>query len=176
MKGCLFLAFFPIPLWHATKKLDIFFNIVCRTESLWQTEVLFVALSHCDKQNFCLSHWVPATNKICICCQKVAKSVNNAQLFGSFGHFWGLFVPFMHFRGPYFSTLLIFFYFWATFWPYTQILFVAVTQCDKQFVCLLQWLQQRKILFVAVTQCNKQYWKKYPISLLHVTKELKKKS
>ena len=44
-----FLAFWPIPLSHATKKLDIF-------------SILSVALSHCDKDLFCLSHRVTATN------------------------------------------------------------------------------------------------------------------
>ena len=57
-----FWLFFSISLLHATKKLDYFFTIVCCTESLQQTEFLFVALSHCNKHNFCLSHWVTATN------------------------------------------------------------------------------------------------------------------
>ena len=51
-----------------------------------------------------------------------------------------------------------------------QLLFVVVTQCDKQ-----RSEQQTKILFVAVTQCNKQYCKNYPISLLHITKKLERK-
>ena len=50
------VGFFPIPLSHATKKLDTFFTIVCRTESLRQTKFLFVVLSHYYKQKLCLSH------------------------------------------------------------------------------------------------------------------------
>ena len=43
----------PIPLSHATKKLDMFFssNIFCCT----------------DKDLFCLSHWVTATNGFFVC-------------------------------------------------------------------------------------------------------------
>ena len=75
--GCLFLAFFSISLLHATKKFDNFFlTIVCCTLSLRQTEFWFVTLSHCKKYNFCLSHWVTATNKINKCYQKVPKNRN----------------------------------------------------------------------------------------------------
>ena len=55
--GCLFLAFFPIPLSHATNKLDIFL-------------ILFVVVSHCDKELFLLLHWATATNRFFVCCSE----------------------------------------------------------------------------------------------------------
>ena len=51
----LFFSSSLIPLSHATKKMDIF-------------SILFVALSHCNKDLFCLSHWFTATNRFFICC------------------------------------------------------------------------------------------------------------
>ena len=59
-------AFFPISLLHETNKFDIIFSIVCCTESLRQTEL-------CDNLNFCLLHWVTATNKTCTYYKKIAK-------------------------------------------------------------------------------------------------------
>ena len=74
------------------------------------------------------------------------------------------------------------------------ILFVAVTQCNKQKMCSSQWLslwlsdsvcdsvrrsdsvQQTNQIFVIATQCKKQYWNKYPISLWHVTKKMEKRT
>ena len=128
--------------------------------------ILFVALSHCDKQKISLlhwmlcnnqtnrlSHWVTATNKICISCQKFAKSVNNAQFFCTVDLLLALVRTFM----PYFA------------------LFEDICCCflelfgNIHWFCLLQWLTatknsvccsvsvpQTKILSVAVTQCDKQ--------------------
>ena len=49
-------GFFPNFFVTCNKEIGYFFSIVCCTESLRQTEFSFVALSHCNKQNFCLSH------------------------------------------------------------------------------------------------------------------------
>ena len=126
----LFNFFSPIFLLHATKKLDNFFTIVCRTESLRQTEFWFVALSHYNKQNVYLSQRVTATKKISICYQKVKqKTKKKVPKSGK-----------ERSKAPKSCC-----YFWHFFWQHMLILFVAVTQCDKHFY-----------LFVAVIQCNKQ--------------------
>ena len=126
--------------------------------------VSFVALSHCAKQKFSLLHWitatykknylwhwVTATNKICICCQKIAKIVNNAQLFGTFMALFDIFWDFCAFFFALLRTLLgtslhFCLLFFAIFWQHIQILFVSVTQCDKQKFCVSQWLCATKKL------------------------------
>ena len=140
-----------------------FFQFLCHMQLInnFFLSILFVALSHCDKQKFCLlhwitniqkncsSHWVTGTNKICICCQKVAKSVNNTQLFGKFEVFLALFRTFMpyfaffcgHFRALYYFFVVVFWNFLVTY---------------TNFVCRSDSVRQAKITFVAVAQCNKQ--------------------
>ena len=129
---CFWVFFSPISLLHATKKLDNFFTIVCRTESLQETEFWFLALSHSNKQNFCLSHWVTATNKITICYQKVPK--NNKNVLKKWQK-----VPTSAKKRSNVPKNLALLTFWQLFWQHIKILFVTVTQCDKQFFCLLQW-------------------------------------
>ena len=67
---------FQYCLLHWVAMTKIWF--VCCTESLRQTESqtesLSHELSHCDEHIFCLSHWVTATNKICICWGTNSKS------------------------------------------------------------------------------------------------------
>ena len=87
-KDVSFWLFFPIPLSHATKKLDIF-------------SVLFVAVSHCDKEIFCLVHWATATNRFFVGCTeslwqtkfvyvpgKNPKRAQNAKFVGTFFICW----------------------------------------------------------------------------------------
>ena len=146
-------GFFSIPLSLATKKLDIF-------------SVLFVALSHCDKELFCLSHWATAknrfllhwvtvTNKVCIWSgKKTTKKGQKMLLFSIFGTFCyclAFFIPFFVF----FFCLKIL-HTLAFCVQYILILFVAVTQCDKQkSICRSDSVRQTKQIFVIVTQCDK---------------------
>ena len=150
-------VFFPVPLSHATKKLNIFLNIVCRTESLQQRFVLCIALSRCDKQNFCFLH-----TKFVHVAKKMPKRAKNTELFATF------FITFCHFLC-----------FWSTFWAFLKNIFCIFgmffsfkKNTYNNFVCRSDSVQRIKQIFVTVTQCVKQYWKKYPISLWHVTKEL----
>ena len=118
--------------------------------------ILIVAMSHCNRDLFCLSHWVTATNRLFVCCfksewqtkfvnvsEKMPKRAKNAALFGTFCNvkhllcLFGIFSAFLDL----FSKFLAYF---GIFLQHIQILFVAVTQCDKH-----------KILCVAVAQCNK---------------------
>ena len=110
----------------------IFFNIVCRTESLRQRIVWFGALSHCDKHIFCWLYWVAVTNKVCICSKKEAKK---SYIFWYLLLFVTLFLYFMALFMPFFSKYS------THFGIFGAILFVAVTQCDKQKVHLSQWLK-----------------------------------
>ena len=135
----------------------LFFQFVCYTQQInWIFfSVLFVALSHCDKQNFLLSHWATATNRIFVCrteslrqtkfvyatkklpkktkiCNKVHENVlNNAKK--------GTKVPKSAKKSPKVPKSWALLKLSAIFWQHIKILFVAVTQCDKQFFCLLQW-------------------------------------
>ena len=138
--------------------------------------ILFVALSCCDKDLFCLSHWVPVSNKLFICCLenakmflkiirntkkgiKITKKVQNvpkrAKSTKKMQHVWT-------FLAPFFKTYTNFICHNDSS-QQTKNLFVAVTQCDKQNKSLLQGLSATNI-----TE------KKYPISLCHVTNKLKK--
>ena len=133
----------------------IFFNIVCRTESLWHQFVLFVALSHCYKQIVCLWHLVTVTIFF-RSSQKDAKKANNAAFFGSFPPFQIILSVFLllHF--------LCITYFGIFFSTYTSFV-VAVTQCNKQNKSLSQWLsatnniKKKSNFFVA---CDKRIRKK----------------
>ena len=114
---------------------------VYRTESLQQTDLLFIALSHCDKQNL---YMFPKR------CQKVQKK---RRTFCYLLHFTALFVPFRQFCAVFFVYFLHFWhvlpFFSATnnnfVWRSDSVWqkknpFVAVTQCDKQNKSLSQWL------------------------------------
>ena len=99
-KDVCFWLFFQF-LCHMTQRNKIFFS------------VLFVALSHCDKQKFSLSHWITATNKKIVCrteslrqtkflyvakiLLKVLIMLNFLVLLGSFWHFSGLLCLFLHY-------------------------------------------------------------------------------
>ena len=133
-------------------------NLICFS-------ILFVALSHCDKDLFCLSHWVTATNRFVVCCteslrqtklvyvsKKMPKSAKKKLNFCYLLHFKALFVPFRQFCAVFcilFAFLACFAFFSATnnnfvwrsdsVWQ-TKNPFVAVTQCDKQNKSLSQWL------------------------------------
>ena len=170
-------GFFPIPLSQATKKLDFFFVIVCRSESLRQRIVFFVALSHCEKQIFCLLHWVTVTNKVCICSGKKLKKGPKMlhflvlfAIFETFCYFLAFCMPIFVLFSKKFYTLWHFvckiYQFWLSQW---------LSATNKKSICRSDSVRQTKQIFVTVTQCDKQYWKKYPSYLSHVTKELKKK-
>ena len=167
-------GFFSIPLSHATKKLDIFFSIVCRSESLRQRIVLFVALSHCNQQIFvCCTESLWHT-KFVYFAEKIPKRAQKCFIFSTFLSFLALFGTFLHFAFPF----LHFFKKIYTLWHflckiYTR--FVCRSARNKKSICRSDSVRQTKQIFVTVTQCNKQYWKKYPIYLWHVTKELEKK-
>ena len=164
-------CFSSISLLHASKKLDNFFTIIFRTESLQQTKFLFVALSRCNTQNFCLSHWVTATNEISICYQKVPKKNKKCPQKCKKRHK----VPKSAKKRPKVPNSWLLLALLATFWQCIQILFVSVTQCNNFFVvCCSNSVRQTKYMFVTVTQCDKKYWPKISIYEWHVTKELKK--
>ena len=152
-----------------------------------------------------LLHWVIATNGFFVCCtellqqtkfvyphKSMSKRAKNASLFA----LWALFGTVLPFFGLSFACFGIF----LTINTDVVCRSDSVQQTKK---CLSQWLSAtNKKLFVAVTQGNKQnnclsQWlsatnksnhchsdsvqetilikKKYPISLLHVTKTLEKK-
>ena len=101
---------------------------MCGTEPLWQTDFLFVALSHCDKQSLYMYRKINP------------KRAQKCYIFGTFFAFFGTFVTFWHFVYPFsvFSHKIL--HTLAFFVQYIPILFVAVTQCDKQKIHLSQWL------------------------------------
>ena len=157
--------FFLISLSHGTKKLDIFF------------QYCFFALSHCDKQVFCLLHWVTVTKKICICFKTDAKKVQTCciffYIFCSFWHFlclfWQFSCRFWYFL-PNFKNILAFFV------QNIPILVVAVTQCHKQKIHLSQWLSvTNKTNLFRSDSVQQTILEKYPTSSWHVTKEKKPK-
>ena len=143
---------------NETKKLDNFFTIVCRTESLRQTEFWFVALTHYNKQNVYLSQWGTATNKICICYQKVPKNKNKkCKIRHKSPKKWQRDVK----SANKLRTVDTFGTFLATYAN-----FVCRSDSVRQtflFVCCSDSVQQTKFLFVKVTQCNKQYWQHFSI-------------
>ena len=123
--------------------------------------IFFVLLSHRDKQHlYTLPKKIPKCSKNaqkntkgtksakkCKKYQKVTKSAAFLALFGIF--FWNI---------------------------YKVCLLQWLSATNKKSVCRSDSVQQTKQIFFTATLCNKQYWeKKNPISLWHVTKELKKK-
>ena len=130
-------------LCHMAQKNWIFFSI------------LFVALSHCDKQKICLSHWITAINKKKLCvalshCNKqnlymLPKSCKQSQQCSIILHFLGYS---WHFLRTFLGTVLCVFLVFGNF---------LVTYTN--FVCCSNSVRQIKILFVALTQFNRQYWK-----------------
>ena len=114
--------FSPIPLSHATKKLDIFFNMVCCTESLQQRFVLFVALSHCDKHIFFIVALSHCDKQDLYMFQKKDAKKGQKCLFCAVAlFFWKILCIFL-----FFSPLIF-----GTFWHF---------MCNIYQFCLLQWL------------------------------------
>ena len=115
---------------------------------------MVVALSHCDKDLFCLSHWVTATNQFFVCCTKSLWQRKLVYVFKkrcpkgpNMLHFLVLFALLGIFCAFYFGNLYAFLYFvpifkniLAFFVQHILKLLVAVSQCDKQKIHLLQWL------------------------------------
>ena len=128
--------------------------------------ILFVALSHCDKQKFSLLHWITATIKkmfvaLSHCDKqslymlpKFAKSVNNTQVFGTVDLFFAIFGTFM----PYFvffeDICCCFLELFGNIYRFCLSQWLTAT--NKNSVCCSGSVPQTKILFVAVTQCDKQ--------------------
>ena len=130
-----FLAFLSIPLSHATNKLDVFQYcllhwvsatkncFVCRTEPLQQTDFLFVALSHCEKQSLYMIR------------KKTQKWPKNATLkknffatFGTFCYLMAFVYPFLYFCLKILNTLAF------------CVQYIFVCRSDKQKIYLSQWL------------------------------------
>ena len=137
--------FLPIPLSHATKKLDNLFNTFCRTESLWQTKFVDVPKKMPKWQ--IMPHFVP---------------------------------PFLAFCAPLFGIFFCIFFLFNTFWhlkkKHIPVLFVVVTQCDKQKIYFLQWLSvTNKTNLCNSNSVQKTILRKKFISFWYVTKELGKK-
>ena len=139
MKGCFFF-FSSITLSHATKKFVIF-------------PILFVALSHCNKDLFCLSHWFTATNRFFICCTEsliqtkfvyFAKKVPKQKQMLHFFPFLVSFVSFWHKLCLFVFKKMNFCHVLASFWQ------IIVIFCRSDSV------QQTKNVFVTGTQCNEQ--------------------
>ena len=112
-------------------------NLVCWSESLQQTKILFVALSHCDKM--------------------LPKSCQKCQQCLTFSHFWPQFGTCQDFYA-------LFFIFWGYFCCFLELfgniylfcLLQWLSATNNNSVCCSGSVPQTKILFVAVTQCNKQ--------------------
>ena len=127
------LGFFSNSFVTCHKEIGYLFSIVRRRI------VLFVALSHCDKQIICLLHWVTVTNKVCICSGKKPK---NGRKMLNFWSFLEIFGTFCYFLGILFAIFCIFSKNSTHFGIFCAIYtnFFAVTQCDKQKIYLSQWL------------------------------------
>ena len=117
--------------------------------------VLFVAVSHCDKELFCLLHWATAANRFFVCCTeslwqtkfiydpwKNTKWAQKFYIFWYFFPFWELFATFWHFVCPFLYFFLKILQSLAFCVQYIPILFVAVTQWNKQKIYLSQWLSE----------------------------------
>ena len=117
---------------------------VYRTESLQQTDFLFVALSHCDNQNLYMF-------------KKDARKGQNTELFGIFPpHFLALFVPFMHC----FVNFVFFSYFWHVFLAIYNY-FVCHSDLVRQTI-----LKEISNFFVACDKGNKKTLKnKHPFKI-----------
>ena len=100
---------------------------VCRTEPLRQTYFLFTALSHYDKQSLYMFR------------QNLKKGPKMLH-FMYFLRVLKLFVTFWHFVSPFLYSFFLILRFLAFCVQNIPILFVAVTQCDKQEIHLSQWL------------------------------------
>ena len=115
--------------------------------------MLFVALSHCDKYLFCLSHWVTATSIVFVCCtgslwqtkflyvaKTMPKRARNNKLFGTFCIFWRFLCLLGTFCAFLLNKIRQLWHVLAFFRANIIVLFVAVTQCNKQKICLARWL------------------------------------
>ena len=178
LKGCLFLAFFPIPLSHAKKKLDFFFSIVCRSESLRQKLFCLLHWATATNRFFCLLHWVTVTNKVCICSGKKPKKVPKMlhilvlfAIFSTFCYFLAFCMPFFVFfskNSTHFGLLCAIytnFVCRSDSVRQTKNSFVVVTQGDKQNKSLSQWLSvtnniEKNIQLICGTR--QRNWKKSP--------------
>ena len=102
------VTWFHAPIWffsrflcHTPQRNWIFFFI------------LFVALSHCNKDLFCVSHWVTATNRIFVSCiQNLYMLPKRCPKGPKIQNFLLLFITFCHFLC-----------FWSTFWAFFQNIF-----------------------------------------------------
>ena len=137
---------------------------VCRTEPLRQTDFLFVALGHCDKQSLCMFRG------------ENLKRAQKCYIFWYLLPFVGTFCNFLAFFMPFFGFFLKILHTLAICVQYISILFVAVTQCDKQKILLSQWLSATNKTNPCHSDSVQQtILKKSPIYWWHVTKELKKR-
>ena len=153
-----FFAFFPVALLQATSNWIIF-------------SLLFVALSHCDKQNFGLRHWATATNRIFVChteslrqtklvyvSKKIKKTTKKCPKKCKVRHKSPKKKPK---RGQKCQKD-------KHCWQFLQLFGNKYNFCLSQwlratnnfFVCCSDLVLQTQFLFVTVTQCNKQNWKK----------------
>ena len=146
-----------------------FFNMIFCTESLWQRLVLFVTLSHCNKQFFYLLHLVTATNNFFVSrteslqqtkyvakkkCKKIRKNTTKKCITCFKRH-----TKCEKQKGQSNKNAAFLAVFGIFFLGNIQILFVTMTQCNKQkCVCLNDSVWQTKQIFVAMTQCYKQHW------------------
>ena len=129
-------------LLHWVTATNVFF--VWGTEPLLQTEIVFVALSHCDKQN----KYILLKNVLK--CLKMSSKMQNKAYKSNKKPKKSLKVP----KSWAFLTLL------AIFWQHIQILLVGLTQCDNFFVCSFQWFSATHTISVchsdSVQQINWQ--------------------
>ena len=140
--------------------------VTCHKEIDFFSSILFVALSRCDKDFFCLSHWVTATNGFFVCRTESLQQMD--FLFVALSHCdkqnWSMLqkkcqnllkrkkkihkyikrakkaqqVPK---RGKkYLKKIKHHWPFLAFLWEHLQILFVTVTKWNKQKIRLSQWL------------------------------------
>ena len=160
MKGFLSVCFFLQFLWHMPKRNWIFFSI------------LFVALSHCDKDLFCLLHWVTATNRFFVCCTEslwqtkfvyvVKKRPKRAKKNWTFWYFC-TFLHFLCLLDTFFVNFCISFLHFFVCAVFGLFLanynkFVCCSDSVRQKkICLSQWLSAT--IKTNLCQCNKQYLK-----------------
>ena len=129
----------------------VFFQFLCHMPLINRQilSILFVSLSHSDKQKFRLLHWIIATKereklfvalshcdstKFVYVGKKLPKSVNNAHFFvtwTSFCYFLGLFCLIAHYR-----KIVFFLNFLVT---YTNFVCCSNSVQQTKF-CLLKWL------------------------------------
>ena len=149
----LVFGFFSNSFVTCHKEIGFFFSSVCRSESLRQRIVLFVALSHCNKQIFvCCTESLWQTKFVYVLGKKPKKALKMLHflllfaLFATFCYILAFCVPFFVFfskNSTHFGSLCVIntnFVCCSDSERQTKNPFVAVTQCDKQNKSLSQWL------------------------------------